>query len=276
MPGADPITFSKYHGLGNDFLLIFGQSVGPELAIALCDRHFGAGADGVIVIDRSRAADFSFRLFNSDGSQAEISGNGLRCVGKFLYEKGHHPSTTIRIEAGGEIKYVELVMDGQSVRAVRADMGKAQDLGEIELQGMRWRKILIGNPHAVTFVEDAKVAPVREVGPLVESDPAFVDRTNVEFVQIQGDELFVRFWERGVGMTLASGSGSCAALAASGLDRAKVHTAGGDLQIEKGDDGRIFMTGPAVHVFDATLSRDWQIDNARQPNGFGLMRAARP
>lgn len=273
MPRGRPIEVSKYHGLGNDFLLVFGQEVGPGLASAICDRHFGVGGDGLIEIGPSDRADFSFRLFNADGSPAEISGNGLRCVGKFLFEKGHHGSPRLTIEAGGELKSLELMLDGGAVFAVRADMGAAEDLGEISLQGRIWRRISTGNPHAVTFVSDAGSAPVGEIGPLIERDAAFPERTNVEFVQVEGDELYVRFWERGVGATLASGSGSCAALAASGLPRATVHTLGGDLLVEKDNAGRIFMTGPAVHVFDASLSESWLMEAAGRADSHELERA---
>lgn len=269
---AEALEISKYHGLGNDFLLVFGKEVGPELAAAICDRHFGAGADGCIEIGESRIADFSFRLYNADGSPAEVSGNGLRCVGKFLYEKGHHRSATVSIEAGGEVKTLTLLIERDAVSAVRADMGTARDNGEVELHGRTWRRILTGNPHAVTFVADIGSAPVLELGPLIERDPVFPDRTNVEFVQVDGDELHVRFWERGVGSTLSSGSGSCAALAASRLTKATVHTLGGDLLVEK-DDGRIFMTGPAVHVFDATLTKEWMMQSGSR-NGISVLDRA--
>ncbi|MGI8425516.1 MAG: diaminopimelate epimerase [Actinomycetota bacterium] len=248
------VQFSKYHGLGNDFLLVFGREVTPQLAIHMCDRHFGVGADGVIQIGPSRSADFSFRLLNADGSPAEVSGNGLRCVGKFLFDKGHHRETTLKMEVAGEVRALELVVNDGEVTAVRADMGVPTGLGEVELHGLVWRLIETGNPHAVTMVEDINAAPVEAIGPLVEKDPAFPNRTNVEFVQVLGNELQVRFWERGVGPTLASGSGSCAAAVASGLKSATVHTLGGDLFVEHESSGRLYMTGPAVHVFDAELS----------------------
>lgn len=248
------IEFSKYHGLANDFLLVYEQEVSPDLARAMCDRHTGVGADGVICISKSGAAGFSFLLYNADGSVAEVSGNGLRCVGKFLYEKGLHNETQIKIEAGGEVKVLELAVEEGKVSSVRADMGVPVEEGEIELQGRVWKRVLTGNPHAVTVVEDVDSAPVTELGPLIENDPAFPKRTNVEFVEIDGDILHVRFWERGVGVTNASGTGSCAALVASGLSRAVVRTLGGDLLVEREANGRLFMTGPAVHVFDGRLA----------------------
>ncbi|MGH2705876.1 MAG: diaminopimelate epimerase [Actinomycetota bacterium] len=244
------LPFTKYHGLGNDFILVFEEDVDAGRARQLCDRHFGVGADGVIVVRRSEIADFSFLLFNADGGIAEVSGNGLRCVGKFLYEKGYHPEPVIKIEAAGDTKVLELVLEGGLVEAVRVDMGVASEEGDIELHGFHWRRVSIGNPHAVTFVDDVDAAPVTEIGPLVERDPVFPNRTNVEFARAAGEVIDVRFWERGVGVTLASGSGSCAAVVAAGLTRATVRTLGGDLSIQRDDAGRLFMTGPATHVFD--------------------------
>lgn len=247
------LEFSKYHGLANDFLLVYEQKVSADMARHMCDRYTGVGADGVILISKSDVADFSFLLYNSDGSTAEVSGNGLRCVGKFLYEKGIHASPSLRIEAGGEIKTLEMDVQNGSVTSVRVDMGVPLMEGAIELHGRTWRRVSMGNPHAVTFVEDIDSAPVMELGPLLEKDPAFPNRTNVEFVKVDGSTLHVRFWERGVGVTNASGTGSCAAVAASGLKSATVRTLGGDLEFEQTDDGRLLMTGPAVHVFDGSL-----------------------
>ncbi|MGH9196683.1 MAG: diaminopimelate epimerase, partial [Acidimicrobiia bacterium] len=241
---------SKYEGLSNDFLLVFEQELDAETAQRMCHRYRGVGADGVILIRRSQVADFSFLLYNSDGSVAEVSGNGLRCVGKFLYERGHHKQTTLTIEAGGDVKTLELDVEGGKVRSVRADMGIPVEEGEVELHGRKWKLVSTGNPHAVTFVDDISHAPVDEIGPKVEADPHFPNRTNVEFVQVDGDVLHVRFWERGVGVTNASGTGSSAATVASGLKRATVRTLGGDLLIERDESGRLFMSGPANHVFD--------------------------
>jgi diaminopimelate epimerase len=259
------LQFSKYQGCGNDFLLVHGGAMTAELARAMCDRHFGVGADGVIVIGPPHdelAADFSFLLYNADGGIAELSGNGLRCVGAFLHERGLHPSTTIRVEAAGQVKTLDLVLGGGAdggrggsrVTGVRVDMGVPSEGREVELHGLTWKLVTTGNPHAVTFVDRIEDAPVEEIGPLVENDPMFPNRTNVEFVAVAGPEtLDVRFWERGVGVTLASGTGSCASVVASGLPRATVRTLGGDLRIERRADGGITMTGPAQHVFDGTL-----------------------
>ena len=244
------IEFAKYHGLGNDFILVYGQQMDSATAVAMCDRNLGVGGDGVIVIGPSDRADFSFLLYNADGGIAEVSGNGLRCVGKFLYDRGHHKDTRVTVEAGGQVKVLDLTVEGGVVGWVRADMGIPQEQEDIELHGRLWKRCLTGNPHATTFVDDIESAPVTELGPLIENDPAFPHRTNVEFAKVEGDVIHARFWERGVGVTRSSGTGSSACLVASGLRRATVRTPGGDLLIEREPDGRLFMTGPAVHVFD--------------------------
>ena len=236
--------------MGNDFILVFEETLNSELARQLCDRHTGVGGDGIIQIGRSEEYDFSFLLYNADGGIAEVSGNGLRCVGKFLFEKGHSHSTKLSVEAGGQAKVLDLTVEDGVVTSVRADMGIPELLDDIELHGFVWRRTVTGNPHATTFVENIEKAPVLEIGPLMEHDPAFPNRTNVEFAQVDNDVIHARFWERGVGPTNSSGTGSCACLVASGLNKATVRTPGGDLLIEREPDGRLFMTGPAVHVFD--------------------------
>jgi diaminopimelate epimerase len=253
------LEFSKYQGCGNDFLLVHGGSMTPGMARAMCDRHFGVGADGVIVIGDSDVADFSFLLYNADGGIAELSGNGLRCVGAFLHERGLHHSTKLTVEAAGQVKTLDVVLKCGVVVGVSVDMGVPSEGGEVQLHGRTWKLVRTGNPHAVTLVgriEEASAALVEEIGPLVEHDPMFPNRTNVEFVHVAGpDTLDVRFWERGVGVTLASGTGSCASLVASGLPKATVRTLGGELLVERRQDGGLTMTGPAEHVFDGTIGR---------------------
>ncbi len=244
------IEFSKYHGLGNDFILVFDQPMDARTAIAMCHRNLGVGGDGVIRIGRSEVADFSFLLYNADGGIAEVSGNGLRCVGKFLYDNGYHTGTKVTVEAGGQVKVLELTVTGGVITSVRADMGIPVEQDDIELHGRVWKRTITGNPHATTFLDNIEAAPVTELGPLVENDPAFRNRTNVEFAQVEGDVIHARFWERGVGVTQSSGTGSGACLVASGLSRATVRTPGGDLLVTREPDGRLFVTGPAVHVFD--------------------------
>ncbi|MEA2592936.1 MAG: diaminopimelate epimerase [Actinomycetota bacterium] len=255
-PPGPPLEFSKYEGLGNDFILIFVEDVTPELARFMCDRHFGIGADGVIrILPASNPDyDFHFRLFNSDGGQAEVSGNGLRCVGRFLHEAGLWSQSRVKVETGGQVKVIEVTVAGGEVATVRVDMGTAEVQGTVDLFDRTWHKIVTGNPHAVTMVDDIDAAPVTELGPLMETHESFPNRTNVEFCKIEGpDAISVRFWERGVGVTLASGSGSTASVVAAGLDRATVHTLGGDLVVEKGPDGHLYQTGPAKHIFDGAL-----------------------
>lgn len=248
------IELSKYHGLGNDFLIVYEQQMDAATAAGILDRNFGVGADGLIHVNPSDVADFSFVLYQPDGSVAEVSGNGLRCVGKFLFEKNITDQTTIKIEAGGQTKVLELTVESGEVTGVRADMGIGVEQGQVELHGRTWIKVNTGNPHAVTLVDDIDAAPVTQLGPLVENDPHFPNRTNVEFIKVQDGIVHARFWERGVGVTLASGTGSCASLMASALEKATVRTPGGDLLIERDGSGRLFMTGPAVHVFDGRTS----------------------
>lgn len=247
------MEFSKYQGTGNDFIIVYDEQMTSELAKDLCDRNFGVGADGVIVLRPSDVADFAFTLYNADGSEAEVSGNGLRCVAKYLHDKGSTEATTIKVDAGGDIKVLELIGEGADEGGVRVDMGVPVDKGSLELQGRTWRQIETGNPHVVSVVDDPDAEPVEELGPSVELDPTFPNRTNVHFISIEGDRIKARFWERGVGETLACGTGSVASLIASGLDRATVSSKGGDLLLEKDADGRVFMTGPATHVFDGRL-----------------------
>ncbi len=255
-PPGPPLEFSKYEGLGNDFIVIFVEDMTPELARFMCDRHFGIGADGVIrILPASNPDyDFHFRLFNADGGPAEVSGNGLRCVGRFLHEAGLWSQPRVKVETGGQVKVIEVSVSGGEVAEVRVDMGVPEQQGTVELFGRTWHKVVTGNPHAVTIVDDIESAPVTELGPQVETHESFPNRTNVEFCKIEGpDAVSVRFWERGVGLTLASGSGSTAAVAVAGLDKATVRTLGGDLLVEKGPDGHFYQSGPARHIFDGAL-----------------------
>jgi diaminopimelate epimerase len=247
------MEFSKYEGTGNDFIVVFDEEVTPELAIKMCHRNFGVGADGVIVLKPSEVADFSFVLFNADGSLGEVSGNGLRCVGKFLHDKGHSTATSIKVDAGGEIKVLDLIKQDDAVTQVRVDMGIPADKGHLQMNGQTWHQIDTGNPHVVTMVDDPQEVSVAEIGEAMEHDPVFPDRTNVHFIKVEGDRIKARFWERGVGETLACGTGSVASLIASGLDSATVVSKGGDLLVEKDPSGRVFLTGPAKHVFDGRL-----------------------
>lgn len=279
------IEFTKYHGLGNDFILIDNrQSSEPmltsEQAVKLCDRHFGIGADGVIFAlpAESPGADYQMRIFNSDGSEPEMCGNGIRCLAKFLADLNAPSSSPARyqIETLAGIITPELQPDGQ----VTVDMGLprltaaeipttlvAGDRGAIgqplEVAGQTWSVtcVSMGNPHCITFVNDVAEISLETIGPQFEHHPAFPQRTNTEFIQVVApDYLKMRVWERGAGITLACGTGACASLVAGVLtgrcDRqATIELPGGRLVIEWSESNqRIYMTGPAERVFTGKLS----------------------
>ncbi|MDJ0733674.1 MAG: diaminopimelate epimerase [Nostocaceae cyanobacterium] len=273
------IEFTKYHGLGNDFILIDNRAnstpvVTPEEAVQLCDRHFGIGADGVIfALPGENGTDYTMRIFNSDGSEPEMCGNGIRCLGRFLAdlegENRNKDSYAIYTLAG--VMTPQLMPDGQ----VKVDMGEPRLLaGEIpttlaagnekvinqslEVAGKSWNVtcVSMGNPHCITFVEDVAAIPLENIGPLFENHPVFPQRINTEFIEVVNrNHLKMRVWERGAGITLACGTGACASLVAGVLtgncDRtATVELPGGPLQIEWSQtDGRVYMTGPAQRVF---------------------------
>ena len=277
------IEFVKYHGLGNDFILIDNRAssepiVTPEQAVKLCDRHFGIGADGVIfALPGTNDADYTMRIFNSDGSEPEMCGNGIRCFAKFLadLEGSTNPSSRqycIHTLAG--IIVPQLTADGQ----VKVDMGEPRLLAEeipttltaagekvinqsLEVAGQSWSVtcVSMGNPHCITFVEDVAAIPLEEIGPRFEHHPVFPQRTNTEFIQVVSrDYLKMRVWERGAGITLACGTGACASLVAGVLtgkcDRvATVELPGGCLQIEWSQDQKLYMTGPAERVFAGNI-----------------------
>jgi diaminopimelate epimerase len=271
------------HGLGNDFVLVDGfeekldESTLPQQGRAVCDRHFGIGADGLIVVLPSKVADFRWRIFNPDGSEPESCGNGIRCLAKFVYERKLTPKTTLTVETLGGVKTLELNVAGGKVQTVRVDMGEpafarrlipmrgpedAEVVNEpVQANGAKLDVtcLSVGNPHCVTFVENVERYPVEKLGPEIENHELFPRRTNVEFVEVLNRrELRVRVWERGAGETLACGSGACASVIAAArtarADRqATVHVLGGELQIEWLADGHVHMTGPAVEVFRGEL-----------------------
>ncbi|MBN3927914.1 diaminopimelate epimerase [Nostoc sp. NMS4] len=277
------IEFTKYHGLGNDFILIDNRSssvpvVTPEQAIGLCDRHFGIGADGVIfALPGENGTDYTMRIFNSDGSEPEMCGNGIRCLAGFLadLEGESRNQDSYRIHTLGGVMTPQLLSNGQ----VKVDMGLPRLLaGEIpttltpnaekvinqplEVAGKTWEVTCVnmGNPHCITFVEDVAAIELETIGPKFEHHPAFPQRINTEFIQVVGrDYLKMRVWERGAGITLACGTGACASLVAGVLtgkcDRtATIELPGGLLQIEWSEvDQRVYMTGPALKVFTGKL-----------------------
>ena len=278
-----PIEFTKYHGLGNDFILIDNRHssepvITAEQAVEMCDRHFGIGADGVIfALPAQNGTDYTMRIFNSDGSEPEMCGNGIRCLAKFIADlEGSDAKTEYRIHTGAGVIITELRSDGQ----VKVDMGVPRLLAAeipttlaapdakvidvpIKVADKSWSVtcVSMGNPHCITFVEDVSAIALETVGPQFEHHQAFPQRTNTEFIQvIRRDYVKMRVWERGAGVTLACGTGACAAVVAGVLtgkcDRAtSVELPGGVLEIEWAEvSGRIYMTGPAQQVFTGLIS----------------------
>ena len=255
--------FTKMHGLGNDYLYIFGEPKNPsDIAIKLSDRHFGAGSDGIICISHSQKADFKMRIFNADGSEAKMCGNGIRCVGKYLYDKGYTDKKQLSIETLSGIRFIRLQLQGGKVKNVTVEMGKAVISEDITLsvsdETVICTPVSVGNPHAVIFVEDIDKAPLTTLGPKLEHHQAFPDGVNVEFVQsISENELRMRVWERGSGVTMACGTGACASAAAAVAKRfcccdtpISVHLDGGTLDIQVSPDNFVTMTGPAETVYE--------------------------
>jgi diaminopimelate epimerase len=280
------LTIAKYHGTGNDFVLLEDlEDVRPlsaELVAALCDRHRGVGADGVIRVTYGLEAgtDFFMDYRNSDGSLAEMCGNGVRCLGKLVFERGLTTATELEVGTRAGTRHLSLDIGDGMVRAVTVGMGPpAFTRGEIPMAGPAGETFLtepfevdgraykasavsMGNPHLVLFVErDPGELDVREIGPRIERDPRFPEGTNVEFVAVEDGAVRVRIWERGSGETMACGTGACAALVAAneaGLvpGRSEVRFPGGTLIVERGAD-QVYLTGPAERVFEATLDDAW-------------------
>ncbi len=284
------IEFTKMHGLGNDFVMLDAMQGGPAeeklpaLAEALCHRRFGVGADGLILVLPSRRADFRMRIFNADGSEAEMCGKGIRAFAKFVYERGHTRAREFEVETLAGIVRPRLRVRGGKVTQVRVDMGeprlarsaipmKGRDqervVGErIRVGGHRYEitAVSMGNPHCVLFVEDVERAKVEEIGPAIERNELFPRRTNVQFAQVVGEgEIKMRVWERGVGETLASGTSASAVLVAAVLNglsarKATVHLRGGDLQVSwNAEDNHVFIEGPAAEVFTGETGLDEEI-----------------
>jgi len=271
------IEFTKLHGLGNDYHFIdaarFDIADPAALSQAMSHRHLGAGADGIILILPSDSADFAMRIFNADGSEAETCGNGLRCFAKYVFERGMTDKSDFVIDTLAGPNRVELRLDDAGkVATVRSNMGVPRfERGEIPMEGPAGKVIRepievngttmevtcanVGNPHAVFFVDDATAVDLAHWGPLVENHPKFPKRTNVEFVTVQDREnIVMRIWERGSGITMASGSGSCGAALASMITeqvdrRVTVHLVYGALTIEWAEDGHVYQEGPATEVY---------------------------
>ena len=272
------IEFSKYQGLGNDFILIDNRHstepiITPEQAIKMCDRHFGIGGDGVIFALPGNGADYAMRIYNSDGSEPEMCGNGIRCLAKFIadLEGNSEVNKSYKIDTLAGIIVPKLESNGE----VTVDMGEPQLVAEkipttlngvdskviarpLEVGDRTWSvtAVSMGNPHCITFVENSEAIALEEIGPLFEHHSVFPQRTNTEFIEVVGsDYIKMRVWERGAGITLACGTGACASVVAGVLnnkcDRScTVELPGGCLQINWSvADNRVYMTGPATEVF---------------------------
>jgi diaminopimelate epimerase len=274
------MKFTKMHGCGNDYVYVnlFEETIAdaPKLAQAVSDRHFGIGSDGLITIGPSEIADFRMRIYNADGSEAEMCGNGIRCVAKYVYDHKLTEKTLITVESGAGVKELTLFVEDGKVTKVRVDMGEpilaAEEIpvvcgqspvvGEpITVGDKEWKMtcVSMGNPHAVVFVDHVADFPLEKYGPLFENHPRFPKRTNTEFVElISRSECSMRVWERGSAETWACGTGTCATVMACILNgvtdnKVLVHLRGGDLTIEYDPaSNHIFMTGPATEVFSGT------------------------
>ena len=270
------MKFTKMQGCGNDYIYVncFEETVEnpKDTAIRVSDVHFGIGSDGLILIRPSEVADFRMSMYNADGSDGKMCGNGIRCVAKYVYDFGLTEKTTITIETLSGIKTLKLSVNDGKVQSVRVDMGKAilesRDIPAIyegkdiivnepvNIDGNEYKItcVSMGNPHCITFVEDVKAIDIEQTGPRFEKHEMFPDRVNTEFIHvIDRTHIDMRVWERGSGETLACGTGACAAVVACVLNgltdrKVTVHLLGGDLDIEYMEDGTVYMTGPATVV----------------------------
>ncbi len=279
------MKFTKMHGCGNDYIYIDGakekipQEKKPEFARRASDRHFGIGGDGVIFINPSEEADFEMEMYNADGSRSEMCGNGIRCVAKYVYDKGLTDKTDISVISCGKVKYLQLFLQDNRVASVRVNMGAPELRPEqipviaegceekvvdepIEVQGREYKMtcVSMGNPHAVVYVDDVMGLEIERIGPFFENHERFPRRTNAEFVQVLDRKTVqMRVWERGTGETLACGTGCCATVVScilNGLtdDTVTVKLLGGELEITWDREAdRVYMTGPAETIFDGEL-----------------------
>lgn len=276
------MKFTKMQGCGNDYVYVncFEEKVENPSKVAqiVSDRHFGIGSDGLILICPSDVADFRMRMYNADGSESEMCGNGIRCVGKYVFDYGLTDKKKVTVETGAGIKELEFTIENGKVSLVKVDMGepilKASDVPvvsdkeqvineEIVVNGTSWKMtcVSMGNPHAVVYIPDTKSLEIEKIGPHFENHEVFPNRTNTEFVQLLSkEEINMRVWERGSGETWACGTGTCACVMASILNgytdnKVLVHLLGGDLLIEYDEESNhIFMTGPATTVFEGVIN----------------------
>lgn len=279
------MKFTKMQGCGNDYVYVDGATENiskekkPEIVRFLSDRHFGIGGDGVIFINPSDEADFEMEMFNADGTRSEMCGNGIRCVAKFVYDKGMIDRTDISIISGGRVKYLQLTLgDDGKVSTVRVNMGspilepklvpvKAEGSQVVDqpivVKGQEYRMtcVSMGNPHAVVFMDDVANLDIDAIGPYFENHEVFPNRTNTEFVEVVNDHYVkMRVWERGTGETLACGTGCCATAVACVLngktgDDVTVEVLGGKISIHfDRQENLVYMTGPATTVFEGEIT----------------------
>ena len=256
-------------GLGNDYVYVNClEEMVPdpeETARLVSDRHFGVGSDGLILICPSKAADFEMRMYNADGSRGEMCGNGIRCVGKYVYDYGLTEKTDITVETLAGIKHLEIFPQDGKAREIKVDMGapvvSAID-SPIEVNGREYHitEVSMGNPHAVLYIEDVQGLAIEKIGPCFETHPRFPNRVNTEFARVLDRQTVeMRVWERGSGETLACGTGACAVAVASMVNgltdhQVTVRLLGGDLKIQwDGKGGSVYMTGPARTVFEGDI-----------------------
>ena len=268
------IEFTKMHGLGNDYIYIdrtnsknniLRERDLPRVARYLSNRHFGIGGDGIILVEKSNIADFKMRIFNSDGSEAEMCGNGIRCFGKYVYEKGLIEKENINIETLAGIKKVKLIKNNDNkIEKIEVNMGIPRIYMKIDLKildkNLKIIPISMGNPHAVIFVDNIEKIDIDKYGPAIENNKYFPRKTNVEFVEILDRNLVkMRVWERGAKETYACGTGACAAVVAGNVNnlnkkQVKVLLKGGELEISWNKETKeIYMTGIATKVFEGKI-----------------------
>lgn len=269
------IPFTKMHGLGNDFIVLDQrESTVTDLgqfARTYCDRRFGIGADQLLTLTKSKTADFRMLIHNADGSEVEMCGNGIRCLAAYIWDRDLSDKQvleiqtlagTIRPERAGALVKVDMGAPRLEGRDIPVAIDGRVLKHPLEIEGTEFQItcVSMGNPHAVIFTDNVSEFPVSRIGPAIETHSLFPNRTNVEFVQVlSAEEIKIRVWERGAGETLACGTGACASLVAASLNdytgnKATVHLKGGNLHIDWANDGRVYMTGPAVEVFQGEIT----------------------
>lgn len=275
------MKFTKMQGLGNDYVYVncFQEKIDnpPEVAVKVSNRNFGVGSDGLIMINPSKVADFEMEMYNADGSRGEMCGNGIRCVGKYVYDYGLTDKTSISVETLGGIKYLDFTVENGKVKLVKVDMGSPELVpanipivaegdsvinAPIIVDGKEYRMtgVSMGNPHTVVYIDDVQGLDIEKIGPKFENHERFPKRINTEFARvIDRNTVEMRVWERGSGETLACGTGACAVAVASILNgltenKVTVKLLGGDLQIEwDRETNKVYMIGPAEVSFEGEI-----------------------